>query len=47
KLISYVSAHGPLTIGSLLAAMPQYDRPQLWRTLGWLIKLGIVGASYT
>lgn len=47
KLVNYISAHGPLTIGAVIAAMPNYDRPQLWRTLGWLIKLGIIGASYT
>jgi hypothetical protein len=45
KLISAVSAHNGIPIGDIFAQFPAADRAALWRTLGWLIKLGIARAA--
>ena len=42
KLISAISKLGEPSIGDLLQKIPALDQNQLWRTLGWLIKLGIL-----
>jgi len=42
KLINYVSAQGTAAIGDVLKQHPTLDRAALWRTLAWLIKLGIL-----
>jgi hypothetical protein len=34
-----------MKIGDLLRQNPLLDRTQLWRTFGWLIKLGILRYS--
>jgi hypothetical protein len=41
-LIKHVS-QGETSIGNLFRAFPALERPRLWRTIGWLIKLGILG----
>ena len=40
-LVKHVSAQGTPTIGEVLRAFPAVDRAQLWRTIGWLVKLGV------
>ncbi|MDX2027013.1 MAG: glycosyltransferase family 4 protein [Alphaproteobacteria bacterium] len=42
KLINHIASQNAVSIGSLFQAFPAFDRPRLWRTLGWLIKLGIL-----
>lgn len=42
KLISAISHSGSPMIGELIQKNPSLDPAQLWRTLGWLIKLGIL-----
>jgi hypothetical protein len=42
KLLSAISQQGAVAIGDLLRQNSALDRTQLWRTLGWLIKLGIL-----
>jgi alpha-maltose-1-phosphate synthase len=42
KLINTVSAQNGISIGEIFAQFPAVDRAALWRTLGWLIKLGIM-----
>jgi glycosyltransferase involved in cell wall biosynthesis len=42
KLIAYVSAQN-VSIGDVLRQFASCDRAALWRTLGWLIKLGVLG----
>ncbi len=41
RLISAISQHGEMTIAELLR-LSSRDAASLWRTLGWLIKLGIL-----
>lgn len=41
-LIAYISRQGTITIGEILQQNPSLDPPFLWRTLAWLIKLGIL-----
>lgn len=42
KLITYISAKGGVSIGDIFQQYPAYDQEQLWRTVAWVIKLGIV-----
>jgi glycosyltransferase involved in cell wall biosynthesis len=42
KLVNTIAKHGNMKIADILHTNPNLDRPQLWRTLGWLIKLGIL-----
>lgn len=42
RLIAWVSKRGSVTIGDLLRENSLLNRAQMWRTLGWLIKLGIL-----
>jgi len=43
KLIAYILAQGETPIRRLFLVFPFLDRARLWRTAGWLIKLGILG----
>lgn len=42
KLISTIAKLGETTLGNLIQQNPALDLAQLWRTLGWLTKLGIL-----
>jgi hypothetical protein len=42
-VINHITTQAGCRIGDVLGAFPALDRAALWRTLGWLIKLGIVG----
>ena len=42
QMINHITKQGTVPIASLFQTFPALDRPQLWRTLGWLIKLGIL-----
>ncbi len=42
KLISCVAAQDGISTGDVFALMPSADAHALWRTVGWLIKLGIL-----
>jgi hypothetical protein len=41
SLINFVAKQGTTTIDAVFRQCPTADRPRLWRTAGWLIKLGI------
>jgi starch synthase len=41
-LLGWLSEAGEVTIGDVFGRFSALDRPHLWRTLGWLQKLGIV-----
>ncbi|MDR3448407.1 MAG: glycosyltransferase family 4 protein [Alphaproteobacteria bacterium] len=40
-LIGRLAEKGPLKIGDIMQQFPVLERARLWRTLGWLLKLGI------
>lgn len=42
KLINAISGKGNLSIRDLFQQFPSYDKAQLWRTIAWLAKLGIL-----
>ncbi len=42
KLISYVSSKGGALISEVFQQFSSQDKPQLWRTIAWLAKLGIL-----
>jgi hypothetical protein len=42
RLLNFISAQGTATIETIMRQHPAIDRNALWRTLAWLIKLGIV-----
>jgi starch synthase len=42
KLVGAISRQGSVAIGDVLRQNPALDRAQLWRTLGWMIKLGVL-----
>jgi len=42
RLISTLSKQGSVSIADVLRQHPDLDRSQMWRTLGWLTKLGIL-----
>ena len=42
RLISTIAQKGSPSIGDLLRENPSLDRAQLWRTMAWLVKLGIL-----
>lgn len=42
KLINYISSQGAISIGEVIRQFPTFDQGSLWRTLCWLIKLGIL-----
>ena len=41
-LINWIAAEGSPSIGSILQQFPTYNRERLWRTLAWMLKLGMV-----
>jgi glycosyltransferase involved in cell wall biosynthesis len=43
RLINYIAAKGHVTIGEILREFATLDKPRLWRTLGWQMKLGVLG----
>jgi glycosyltransferase involved in cell wall biosynthesis len=43
RLIAYISSQGGASIGDVFRQFAACDKPALWRTLGWLIKLGVLG----
>lgn len=42
RVINHISARNTASIADLFQSFPDFDKPRLWRTLGWLIKLGIL-----
>ncbi|MDP9127020.1 MAG: glycosyltransferase family 4 protein [Pseudomonadota bacterium] len=42
KMIVHIAANKSVSIGALVKAFAAIDAPRLWRTIGWLIKLGIL-----
>jgi hypothetical protein len=44
-VLGWIEGAGTVTIGAVFTRFPALDRPRLWRTLGWLLKLGIVKNS--
>ena len=44
KLIAYVSAQSNVSIGDVFRQFASCDRAALWRTIGWLIKLGVLAS---
>jgi hypothetical protein len=42
KLINFVSGKGSAKIADILLQFAAQNREQLWRTIGWLAKLGIL-----
>ena len=44
-IINHVTTKPGGTIGDMLAAFPALDQAALWRTIGWLIKLGVIRYS--
>jgi len=42
KIINHVSSNKTADIRSVFEAFPHFEKPRLWRTLAWLIKLGIL-----
>lgn len=42
KILHQIAQQAPSLLKDLLSECPAPDRPALWRTLGWLIKLGIL-----
>jgi glycosyltransferase involved in cell wall biosynthesis len=44
-IINAIAKAGQTPIAAIFAQFPQYERGRLWRTLGWLLKLGIVRRS--
>ncbi|MFY9289026.1 MAG: glycosyltransferase family 4 protein [Alphaproteobacteria bacterium] len=45
KLINYVSGQTNCTISNILQQFKSNDRASLWRTVAWLLKLGILKAA--
>jgi alpha-maltose-1-phosphate synthase len=45
KLVTLVSAQNGIAIGDLFKQFAKIDRAALWRTVGWLLKLGIFRAG--
>ena len=45
KLIKAIARLGEAKLGDILNQNPNLDRAQLWRTIGWLVKLGILKYS--
>ncbi len=41
-LLGGLAAKGEMTVATLLAAFPACDPPRVWRTVAWLMKLGIM-----
>ena len=42
SLINKIASKGEIRIGDLLREAASFDKNQMWRTFGWLIKLGIL-----
>ena len=43
RLLAHIGKESEVSIADLFAAFPGTDRPRIWRTVGWLIELGILG----
>ncbi len=43
QLIAYVSKNGPVSIADVFAQFSVLNRAQMWRTVAWLVKLGVFG----
>ena len=41
QLIGFISRQGETSIDNVFREFAKHDRPQLWRTIGWMVKLGI------
>ena len=44
-LINWIAAQGSPTIGEILRQFHTHDAPRLWRTLSWMLKLGMASLS--
>ena len=44
-LLGWLVGAGEVTIAAVFAQFSGFDKPRLWRTLGWLQKLGIIKNS--
>lgn len=42
RLTALISSQNGISIGELVRKFPHLDRAALWRTIGWLIKLGVL-----
>lgn len=42
QLVHFVAARGSVSIGNLFKQFPTWEPSRLWRTIAWLIKLGIL-----
>jgi alpha-maltose-1-phosphate synthase len=42
KVINHISQQGDYSIGDILRQFSRFDRARIWRSLAWLIKLGIL-----
>lgn len=45
QLINFVATEGPIPIAALFRRFTSLDRATLWRTIGWLIKLGVFAVN--
>ena len=43
QLIGYVSKNGPVSVNEVFTQFSMLDRPQMWRTIAWLVKMGVFG----
>ena len=41
-VMNWIAAQGQPSLGEVIYHFASLDTPRLWRTLGWLIKLGIM-----
>lgn len=45
KALNYISSQGTISIGDIFRQFSGSNKPRLWRTLAWLLKLGILRTS--